>query len=170
MHIAHYAFHAERRKGSTIFLAFSCVIGFLVGFFIFRKTEPLPFLLMRSTLNFAVSIVGSLFCILLPFLISAFAVTFGIPWLIYLLCFWEAFLYFYVSLVFIVGYQPFGFTVRCFLLFGNLISFPCLYFYWINYLSKNQHSISWEKIIFLLVGILIGLVDYYLAASFCLIF
>ena len=166
MHTAYGVLNAARRKGTTIFLAFSFFLGLLFGVFIFCRTEFLSLYLMRSSFFPAVSIVGSLSCILLPFLLSAFAVSFHLPWLICLICFTEALLYTYSSLFFILYYQPLGFTVRYLLLFVNFLSLPCMYLYWYIHLSKDRYESSWGTFFFLLAGFLIGFVDFYIAAPF----
>lgn len=63
------------------------LVGLLAGGVSFSKAGIHYFLLMRSAVFCPVSIVGSFACSFLPFLLSAFAVFFNKPRLLYWICF-----------------------------------------------------------------------------------
>ena len=164
--ILHNSIYAFRRKGSTMFLAFSFFLGLVFGLFVFCCSgEPL-YSMMRRCLFSSVSIVGFLSGATLPFLLSALAVFFSKPCLTYLISFVEAFLFCYVSLLIIFVFQPAGFFVRFLLLFGDFLSLPVLYFFWHRSLSENPIKDFSGIFLFLSTGCLIGCFDYCLISPF----
>lgn len=77
-------------SSSTMILAVSWVSGLILGVFTACHASELYLLLMRRAVESPVSIVGSLACVTLPLLFTAFAVYISKPWLIYLICFAKA--------------------------------------------------------------------------------
>ena len=160
--------YSLRRKGSTIFLAFSLFSGLMLGILLFCRIRYSSFLLMRSSFYSTVSIVAYLFGFLLPFILSACAALLHLPLLIYFICFFRSFLFSFTSLLIYFSFQPAGLFFRHFLLFGGFVSFPLLFFSWLTYLRKNNDNILVKSTIVVFAGILIGLFDYYLITP-CLV-
>lgn len=153
---------SERRKGSIIFLAFCFFLGLLYGVFSFSRLEESFFSQMSGGSYSTVSIIDFLSGTLLPFLFSVFAVTISQPWLLYIICFWEAFLFSYVSLIFLFSFQSFGFAIKSILLFGDCLTLPVLLCYCIRVLRENCNQHISCALLFLSTGLLIGCVDFYL--------
>lgn len=158
-----------RRKGCIIFLAFYFLIGFLFGLLSYTQIEEPAFSWMRRDLFSATSIIGFLSASLLPFLLSVIAVKSSKHWLIYLICFLEAFLFSYASAFIILSFQPIGFFIRSLLLFGDCISLPVLFFYWIRGLLYDFTACFSHLFSFLSIGFLIGCIDLYVFSTFCLV-
>ena len=78
------------RKGTTVFLALSFLIGLVSGILIFFAAGESFLSLMRSAFYSPVSIVGLLCVTALPFLFSAIAVFLSQPWLMFPICFGKA--------------------------------------------------------------------------------
>lgn len=162
--ILHNAIDSFRRKGSSIFLAFSFFIGILIGIYLFRISEPSFLSLMRRCFVSPVSIVRFLSCAILPFLLSATAVLFSRSWLIYLISVTEAMLFSYTTLEIIFAFYPVGYFIRFLLLLGDCLSLPVLYFFWRNSLLHRSHTGYAEILLFLSIGFLIGCAELYIVS------
>ena len=165
----HSALFRFMRKVSTIFLAFFFVLGFLFGIYTFMQSEVSLASLMRGSVVSAVSIVDFLACALLPFLLSCIVVTRGKTGFLYLICFAEAFLYAYISMIVIYSFPAPAAFYRWFFLFGEAVSLPLLFFYWIQGLSKRASLSNAWTFFFLAAGCFISAVEYRILMSVCLI-
>jgi len=165
--ILHNAIYAFRRKGSTVFLAFFFFLGLITGLYCFLRTEALIFSLMRGCFINSVSIVKALISSLFPFLLSAFAFFFSLPWMVYLASFFEAFLFIFVSLLALFTFHPVGFLVRFFLLIGDIVAMPIMYFFWHRWLFRKQEVPLSELFLFISLGLLIGCIECCVFFPFC---
>jgi len=162
----HSSIYPLERKWRTIFLAFLFFLGLAYGLYCFINSQNMLFPLMLGSYAGSVSIVSFFASSILPFLLSAIAVSFSIPWLIYFLSFTEAFLFSFVSLLVIFSFQPVGFLIRFLFLFGDITTLPILYFFWHKYLSSNSSYLYSGIFLFLSYGCLIGCIDYCMVLPF----
>lgn len=101
--------------------------GFLLGIFFFFRTVPYCVSLMRGLSISSVSIVGVMFCILLPFLISAFAVYYSRTLIVFAVCFFKTFCYMVVSCMILSSYNGAGWLYCQLLMVHEILSLPILY-------------------------------------------
>lgn len=122
----------DDRKGTALLLAILWLFGILLGIACFYLSRAFLVPLMRSTACGSVSIVGLIFTVFLPFLLSAAALWNDLRWLLLGTCFCKAFLFAFVSLGILIGTQSGGWLLRYFLLFGDCTALPVLYWYWLH--------------------------------------
>ena len=152
----------NKRKARSVSLALSFFLGILLGILVFCHVEDSSLSLVRKSLRSSATITSILRRSLIPILLSVFASVFSYYSLIYLLGFFYAFSFCHTSLLIIFSFQPIGFFVRFFLLSGNLLSIPCMYFYWHRFLTKPHINILIELLMFFSLEWLIGFTEYYL--------
>lgn len=125
------------RKGCRCFLAFSWLSGMLCGFLFFISAKGTALLWMRGAPYSSVSIVRYFCVALIPVLLSVFAVFLSAKLWLLLICFIEAFLFFFVSIGFRLAFGSSGWLIQTLLMFGQCISLPVLYWYWLRRLSAG---------------------------------
>lgn len=124
------------RKAYPFFLAFFWLCGLCSGIMAFALADISFFPLMRSFSDCAVSIAGLLWATL-PFLISAAAVFLVAPWLVYPVCFAKAFLLSFLTCGIYSIFGSAGWLICMLILFGDLVTVPLLYGYWLYALSEK---------------------------------
>lgn len=107
-------------------LAFLMLLGFLCGAFFTVDPLPASVSLMRTAASSRVSIVGLMTVLLLPFLISAFAVYTSSPFLLFPVCWLKAFFFSYSAGMISLAFGNAGWLVRWLLLFSSGLSLPLL--------------------------------------------
>lgn len=148
------------RKGWRFFLALFWFAGLLCGIFAYLSAEDSILSLMRMTPSGSVSIVGLLCVTVLPFLLSAFAVSISMPALILLLCFCKAFLFAFVSLGVLQVFGTAGWLFRWLFLFGDCAVIPVLYCFWLQHPVVLRQAFHWKTALLPTAGLIIGIVDY----------
>lgn len=167
--MARFFFHdtpSQLRKGSRFLLAFFWVAGLLCGMLAFRTGNRQFLLLMRSVIYEPVSIVGVLFSVTFPFLISASAVFMSKPGFLFPICFAKAFSFSVVSIGILQAYGSAGWLIRFFLLFGDYGSLPLLYWYWMRNIPRAQGASHLEAGAILSLLVLIGSINFRVIAPF----
>lgn len=101
--------------------------GLVLGIFFFYRVSPSVISLMRGCTLSSVSIVGVLFSTLFPFLISAFAVLYSKPSIVFGVCFYRAFAYMTVSCLLLWMHNGEGWLQLQFLMVHEILSLPVLY-------------------------------------------
>lgn len=122
--------------------------------------------MMRGAASGSVSIAGLLGITTLPFLISAFAVSFSMAWLIFPVCFCKAFAFSFVSLGVLQAFGSAGWLVRLLLLFSDCAGMPLLYGFWLRHLPGGRPVGVWETAFLLAACVLLGSVDYRIISPF----
>ena len=154
------------RKADHILLAFSWLLGLGAGGLVFRDTGDSIASLMRLAAVSQMSIVGLFFNILLPFLLSAFAVYIGLPKLLLIVCFGKAFTYAFVACGIFACYDGSGWLIRWLLLFSDSCSLVLLYGYAMRHISgAGRFSLSSFLVLMVGIGLLTG-VDYTMISPF----
>ncbi len=154
------------RKGSRQVLAFCWISGLICGILVFLTASDSLFPLMRSIPFGTVSIVGVLYASVLPFLLSVFLVLLDRPVLIFLLCFFKAFLLTYLSLGILRHFGSAGWVFQCLLLFSELISTPLLYCFWHRNVARKVVLCWQEASAVLALVILAGSIDFCIISPF----
>ncbi len=155
----------QRKIGKTL-LACCWSLGIACGIIGYASAESTLFSLMRSSVYGTVSIVGLLCISILPFLLSAFAVSISFPSLLYPLCFCKAFLFVFISFGVLRSYSDAGWLVRCLLLFSDNVGIPLLYCFWLRHLPGCQKSSLAESVLFLAFFLVLGCIDYRIISPF----
>lgn len=103
----------------TYGLILFCISGFLIGSILSSCTSTLSLPLMRSALFGKMSIVSYIFLVLIPLLITAFAVVFCKPIGVYIICFAKMFSYGFAGQAISNTFYSGSWLARFFLLFSD---------------------------------------------------
>lgn len=130
-------FRGDSILGSRMVLACSWVCGLVCGLSsaFFRQTSFIS--VMRGLSFRTVSIVGVICVFLLPFLISAIAVSISKLWLIYPVCFCKAYLFMWVSWGILMAYPENAWGIRLVIMFADCCLTPLLYGFWLLSLDSE---------------------------------
>lgn len=119
-------------------LACSFTLGLILGacFSVSASETLTP--TMRAAATGCVSIPGLLSAMLLPFLFSAFAVYISNQWLLFPIAFCKAFLFAFLSVGLMGAFGSAGWLIRLLLMFGDILSMPLLWWFWIRSLTTRR--------------------------------
>ena len=132
----HY-FRSPRRVCAVI-LAFALLLGVFLGGVCSGLAEPVLFQLMRTAAESRVSIVRLLPVILLPVIVSAFAVYIGLYWLLIPIAFSKAFLFSFLCSGILVLYPGSGPLFAILFLFVDVLSLPVLCWCWFRCIRSRE--------------------------------
>lgn len=113
------------RRSCKLFLILCWLIGLWCGIFVAAGADNIVSL-MRACCDAGVSIVGLLFIPLFPFLISAVAVYFSLPWLLCLTAFFKSLLSVFCTCVIFRAFKGAGWLIWPMLQFTDLLTLPVL--------------------------------------------
>ncbi len=156
----------RRRKVCRFLLACMWLSGLLCGTLVYLSAEDSLISQMRSCVYAPVSIIGLLCGILLPFLFSAFAVYFSMPVLLFPICFGKAFLFSYISAGILFAFGSAGWLIRYLVLFGDCVSTPVLYWFWLRNLPGSHTRHTGESVFIVSLLILAGSIQYSVISPF----
>lgn len=156
----HRMYGCENCNPAHSFLSFCWTGGLLSGIWLWYSSGGSLSSLMRSSLYGSVSIVRLVFILLLPFLLSAFAVLFSSRWLIYPIAFGKGVFFAFVSMGVFSCFGCAGWLIRLFLCFSEIVSLPLLYWLWIRLLRDEDGAGSRDAFLLLAPVFLIGSIDY----------
>lgn len=152
-------------KARRFLLAVFWLLGLLSG-------TAIPFLAgnffasqMRDTCFGVVSIMGLLYVVLLPFLLSALAVFLSQIWALYILAFGKALLVGTVGLYIQISFSG-GWLLRWLLCFGSLALLPALYWYWLSHVGTRRKFSFVQWALTVSVATLLGSIDYFIIVPF----
>lgn len=154
------------RKGYCYVLAFFWITGLLFGIWVYDSAEDSLLVLMRGVSQYTVSIVGLLCVTLLPFLLSAIAVFYSMPQLIFPICCLKGFLFSFVSVGVMQSFGSAGWLLRGLLLFSESTTMPLLYWYWTYCLSDRQRKCGYQMMYVLALSFLTASMDYRFISPF----
>lgn len=157
----HHIFSGLQRKADTVFLALFWSAGLFAGCVFYRNTGDSTVSLMCGALNGAVSIVSLLSVILLPFLLSAFAVYLSRPSFLFLIAFAKAFSLAFVSAGLLSAFGSAGWLARLLLMFSDCCTVPLLWLYWLRYSGKSRKFSPKGTCGTILLVCLVGIFDFY---------
>lgn len=159
-----YIFHDDSaqkpNRFSDIFLILFWLMGLVSGIVLFCKSAYLFLPLMRGIFRKSVSIV-CLYCVsILPFVLSAFAVSFNRQLLLYPICFLKALSFTFVSGAVWVTSGSAGWLVWRLLMFCDVTSLPLLYWYCRRHISGLRSFSLTEFLLVASLVFLLGSIDY----------
>jgi hypothetical protein len=112
------------------------------------------FLLMRMAPQSHVSIVGLAVTVLLPFLLSAFAVYKDRPWMLHLICSTKVFTFAFCGFGITAAYGGAGWLVRLLLQFSDICTVPILCWFALRHLTGKR--IGWKRDIGICLGLAVA--------------
>jgi len=154
------------RKMNLLLLAFFTFFGCSLGVYTSHTSDIISFHLMRMAVTCPVSIVGLTFVMLLPFLITAFAIWISKPYLILPVSFFNSFSFTLILCYTIVVFDTAGWLVCLMLLFSNIFVQFALNWHWIRFLSGTSVSPAEDLLICVFCALAIIVVDYFFVAPY----
>jgi hypothetical protein len=138
----------------------------IFGIFAAYTASELLISLMRESVECSVSIPGLLTAAVLPFLLSAFAIGFGEPWLLLIISWVKAFGFGFCACGVSLAFGQCSWLVRPLFLFSDLCVVPMLYFYWLRHIGNEKKSTRWELPAILCASGAVAYLDYCFVAPF----
>ena len=158
-------FFESSRRVSAMVLAFTLLLGYLLGSFCVGCAESSLFLLMRTGAKAGVSIVCLLPVLILPFLCSAIAVYIGLKWLIIPIAFLKAFLFSYLCCHILMLFPDSGSLFTVLFLFTDILSLPLLCWFWFRCICSREVGIRTVLAVILNISG-IGFLNYQVISPF----
>lgn len=135
----HWDNSRHRQIPSVWFLACFWLCGLLVGAALFRMAEIPDTDLLREAVTRPVSMTGSLVVSGFPFLLSAIAVSFSSPRLLFLVAFGKGICVCFVSLCVSSVFGAAGWLMRYLVMFSDFWILPWLVWFWIVSLQSGRN-------------------------------
>ena len=154
----HHDFQRTARRMDRGALAFFWMLGLLAGGWLFSSPDNSVSSLMSLALFRQASIVGLVGVLLLPFLITAFAVLLRWQWLLRTAVFCKALSFSCVALGILYFFGEGGWLAFPLLMFSSVCSLPVLWMYW---LRPGDGEWGYGALL-----ILIGSLDYFIISPF----
>ena len=159
------SFLQSSRKVCTVILAFALLLGVTFGGVCSGFAEPVLFQLMLTAAMARVSIVCLLPVLLLPIVLSAFAVSIGLYWLLIPIAFSKAFLFGYLCSGILMLYPHSGPLFAMLFLCVDCLSLPVLCWCWFRCIRSREAGLwALKPAMLLIVGI--GLLNYRIVSPF----
>ena len=153
-------------KTAPRFLVASWFLGIALGCLAANASAAILVELIRSSIGTDLSIIGALTVAVLPFLLSAFAISFDQRWLLLLISIGKAFSFSYCAWGVCLAFGQSGWLVLILFLFTDLFLVPLLYFYWLQHIRGDRTPKVWELPVFLAAAIAIACIDHRFVAPF----
>lgn len=154
------------RKYSKWFLASSWCVGLLFGVSAARCARTIIVPMMRSAVSASVSIPGLFAAAVLPFLLSAYAVSISEPWLLLIISTLKAFGFSFCAFAVSLAFGQSSWLVRFLFLFSDYCLIPILYLYWLRHISEKGSGFRFETCICITAALVIGSIDYCIVSPF----
>lgn len=142
-----------------LILAFSCLSGLILGFWISGRNEVTYLLLTRMAPLLHVSVPGLVACVYLPFLFAVFAVFLSRSWLLVPICFGKMFLYSWCGCSTVSAFGPAGWLVQLLLQFSDTLSLPLLCWFCIRNIDGRADTATRDFLICSLCVLIVGITD-----------
>lgn len=159
-------FSAQKRREGRWLLAFGWALGLICGYCLFLHTDDPVLSLMRTAVKCRVSISGLVNVTLIPFLISAMAVSLSRPRLLALVAWGKAFSFAFVSLCTLRAFGGGGWLAWPLVMFSDICVMPVLWLYWLRHISGGRGFSLRELVPYLLAAGLIGVADHLFISPF----
>lgn len=142
------------------------LFGTAVSFFI--RDYLTAFLSIFSPTFF--SVPGKFLIALLPFLLSAFAVSFSHHVWLFWICGIKAVCFSICCFLFCLCYGQAGWLARWMFMFSDVCSLPFLFFYWLRHLGTHGDRSFYKHIIFWLPVVALVIIDYRIVTPYAVKF
>ena len=154
------------RKYNPVFLALSWCIGLICGIQAARTASDTLIPLIREAVGRPVSIPGLLSVNVLPFLLSAYAVSSSEPWLLLIISSAKAFIFSFCAYGVRLAFGQSSWLVRFLFLFSDSCLIPILLLFWLRHIGKNTPVRRLELFACLAAAVNVGIVDYRFISPF----
>lgn len=154
-----------RRDFCKPLLAPCWCIGLILGLFAAGSASDVLVPMIRSALSCSVSFTGLLISAVLPFLLSAVAVSLSEPWLLLPISALKAFGFGYCACGVCLAFGSAGWLVRVLFLFTDVCVTPVLFFYWLRHTDGTSFQIG-ELAACVAAAAAVAAADYYLISPF----
>ena len=154
------------RKYGPLFLALSWFVGMLLGISAALTASEFLVPMMRESVKCSASIPGLLAATLLPFLLSAYAVSLSEPWLLLIISALKAFGFSFCASGVSLAFGQSSWLVRFLFLFSDHCLIPVLYLYLLRHIRGHTELKAWEFPVCIGSALLVGTIDYCLIAPF----
>jgi len=161
-----FSFKPFWRKFSPYLLALSWFLGMLLGIPAAVATSEFLVPMMRQSMQCSVSIPGLLAATVVPFLLSALAVSLSEPWLLLIISTFKAFSFSFCACGVSLAFGQSSWLVRFLFLFSDHLLIPLMYLYWMRHIQDQAVHRAWELYGCIGAALLIGGIDYFLVAPF----
>lgn len=159
-------FSFVHRKVNLKVLALTWICGLLLGAILSVSVDKLLLSTMRGAMISNMSITGPVTVVLLPLLLSAYAVYFSQPAMLVSVVFIKAFLFAYTGAGILMLYPVSGWLLRWLLMFSDMMTMPMLWLIWLSNSKGGFVSIFRRIAICVVFAMLIGCVDLFQIAPF----
>lgn len=153
-------------KSSLWLLMLSWLLGMFFGILAAVASSSFLIPMMRQSVQCSVSIPGLLVATVVPFLISAFAVSLSEPWLLLIISTIKAFSFSFCACGVSLAFGQSSWLVRFLFLFSDHLLIPLMYLYWMRHIQDHAVHRAWELYGYIGVSLLIGGIDCFLVAPF----
>ena len=154
------------RRWASRLLATSWVLGILMGCGAAKSASSVLTVLLRGCVTADMTLWGIVSVTMLPFLLSAFAVSFSEPWLLLFISTFKAFSFSFCAWGVCLAFGHSSWLVLFLLLFSDFLLIPLLVFYWLRHIRGDILSPPWELPLFLGIALGVGYIDYRYIAPF----
>jgi len=135
------------------------IVGLLFGMVWAAGAGDSLSLTMRGVNDFPVSIPGLLLVTVLPFLITAAAVYFSLPWLLSMLVFGKAVSFGFCAWWITAAFGTASWLIRILMMFTDLCVLPLLMWLWLRHGDLSDKSMARDVTICLAITVAVGLLD-----------
>jgi hypothetical protein len=136
-------FHLPKISTETAIFLTVWIAGLILGTITAAAASNSYFLLMRMAPKSSVSIIGLAVTVLLPFLLTAFAVLADRSLWLYPICFLKVFAFAFCGYGISVAYGSAGWLVRFLFQFSDILSIPILFWFAFRYLRGR--GLMWKR-------------------------
>ena len=153
-------------KRSFLLLAFIWFLGLMSGVHYSQQASNTYLLLMRAASGFRLSIIGLAISVLLPLIISATAVYFSKPAVIYALTYLYALSFSYTGCCLRMLYASAGWLIQFMLLFSHCITIPFYCWFSMRYINGRKPTFIRDLWIGIAVTSVVGAIDILVISPF----
>ena len=153
-------------KRDLLLLAFIWFLGLMSGRHYYQQASNTYLLLMRASSEFRLSIIGLAVSVLLPFIISAVAVYFSKPAVIYVLAYLYALLFSYAGCCLRMLFSNAGWLIQFMLLFSHCITIPFYCWFSMRYINGRKPTFIRDLWIGIAVISVVGTIDILVISPF----
>ena len=140
--------------------------GFLLGGFFLPYAGDSYLLLMRSAVSSPVSIVGLFSGVLLPFLISAFAVYLSMPLVLACTCFLKAFSFSVCAGAVFSAFGSAGWLILILMQFSDCCMLPVMVWFSCRHWKTGRRNLRRDLTAVLFSAVAVGIMDYCIVSPY----
>lgn len=146
-------------------LALSWLLGMTLGCISCDACREITAVLIRQSVGAVPSLIGTVSVVVLPFLLSAFAVSICEPWLLLIISTFKAFSFSFCAWGVCLAFGQSSWLVLFLFLFSDFCLVPALYFFWLRHIRSGRFG-RWGSVLLLLYVAIVFLMDYWLIGPF----